>query len=76
VKDNQYWNANARHCDIASAGPPLQSTQSAIAHLGIGNGLRLVTGEEVYFEWVGNLGVLFVDAAVSGGGGGGVSLAV
>jgi hypothetical protein len=42
----------------------------------VGNGLRLAAGEEVYFEWVGNLGMLFVDAAVNGEGVGWVCLAV
>jgi hypothetical protein len=34
----------------------------------VGNGLRLAAGEEVYFELVENLGMLFVDAAVNGEG--------
>lgn len=33
-----------------------------------GNGLPLLAGDVVVFEWVGNLGSLWVDAAVNGEG--------
>ncbi len=34
----------------------------------VSNGLRLLAGEVVVFDWVGNLGSIMVDAAVDGEG--------
>jgi hypothetical protein len=49
------------HVGIVAAG------NDGLNDVSVNNGLRLVDSEEVYFERVGNLGRLFVDAAVNGG---------
>jgi len=34
----------------------------------VSNGLRLAVGEEVYFQWVGDLTSVYLDSAVNGDG--------